>query len=47
MVKQVYFCEECNFVYNKEEQAKQCEEFCREHKSCSIEITKNSVGELR
>ncbi len=47
MVKEVYVCEECNFAYTEKEQAKECEEFCKQHKSCSTEITKNSIGEVK
>lgn len=47
MVKEVYVCEECGFAYEEKELAKKCEAWCREHKSCNIEITKNSVGALK
>jgi len=41
--KKYYQCEECDFIYKKEELAKRCEEFCKAHKSCSLEITKHAV----
>lgn len=47
MVKEIYVCEECNFAYNEKETAKKCQEFCEKHHACSIEITKNSIGELK
>ena len=47
MVKEIYVCEECQFAYKERESAEKCEAWCKEHKSCNIEITKNSVGELK
>ena len=47
MVKEFYICEACNFVYNKKELAEKCESWCKERNSCNIEITKNSVGEIK
>jgi len=41
--KTYYICEECNFAYNEREWAQKCETFCREKRSCSIEITKHAV----
>ena len=50
MVKEViknnktYFkCEICNFFYKEKKWAQKCENFCKKHKSCSLEITKHSV----
>jgi predicted RNA-binding Zn-ribbon protein involved in translation (DUF1610 family) len=37
--KKLYQCEECGFHYENEETAKKCEEWCKEHASCNIEIT--------
>ena len=36
-------CEECKLVYDKKAIAEQCEAWCKEHKSCNIEITKHAV----
>lgn len=41
--KKYYQCEECNHIYGTEELAKECENWCREHKSCNLEIIKQSV----
>ena len=41
--KTLYMCEECNFYYEDKEWADKCEDFCKEHKSCSIEITKHAL----
>src|SRR3989338_5632712 len=37
--KELYQCEECGFHYEGREWAEKCEAWCREHKSCNIEIT--------
>jgi len=36
---ELYQCEECGFHYIDKELAEKCEAWCREHKSCNIEIT--------
>jgi len=46
MVKEIYICEVCNFAYKYKETAGKCEEWCRKNKSCSLEITKKSIGVL-
>jgi len=38
-----YYCEECGLVYANKKKAEECEEWCREHKSCNIEIIKHSL----
>lgn len=35
----LYKCTECGFHYVDREWAEKCEAWCREHKSCNIEIT--------
>lgn len=40
---QVYQCPECGLHYSDEDMAKQCEAWCHEHKSCSLNITKHSI----
>ena len=37
--KELYQCVECGFHYGEREWVKKCEAWCREHKSCNIEIT--------
>lgn len=37
--KELYQCSECSFYYESREWAEKCEAWCREHKSCNIEIT--------
>ncbi|GBD34286.1 hypothetical protein HRbin34_00617 [bacterium HR34] len=41
--KKLYQCSQCNMRYETEELARKCEEWCAEHKSCNLEIIKNSV----
>ncbi len=43
---QVYYqCQECGFMYKEKEWAEKCETWCKEHKSCNLEITKYAVKE--
>lgn len=41
--KTLYICEECNFAYESKEWAGKCKNYCKEHSSCSLEITKHAV----
>jgi hypothetical protein len=41
--KTFYQCEECKLVYKSKEWAKKCEDWCKENKSCNIEIIKHAV----
>lgn len=40
---QIYQCPECGLHYRSEEIAKQCEEFCKKHKACSMEIAPHAI----
>lgn len=42
--KKLFACDECKFLYETEELAKKCEDWCREKHSCNLDITKHSVG---
>ena len=42
-MKPAYICSECGFGYADVRLALLCEDFCREHKSCSPEITKKAL----
>jgi uncharacterized membrane protein YvbJ len=42
--KKYYQCEECGHIYETEELANKCEVWCKEHKSCNLEIVKESVS---
>ena len=37
--KKLFQCPECGFHYTDKDLAEKCEAWCREHKSCNIEIT--------
>jgi lipopolysaccharide biosynthesis regulator YciM len=39
----IYTCEECGFAYHDKTWAEKCEEWCKQHKSCNIEITSHAV----
>ncbi len=47
MVKKVYICDACNFAYKERALAEKCQDWCNKHKSCNLEITKDSIGELK
>jgi len=42
----LYQCEECGFHYVNLEQAEKCEAWCREHRSCNLEITSSAEENL-
>ena len=37
--RKLYQCDECGLRYTVKEWAEKCEDWCREHKSCNLEIT--------
>ena len=41
--KKIYQCSECGLHYEDETRAKECEMWCREHRSCNLEITSYAV----
>lgn len=41
--QKLFQCEECGLKYAKKETAEKCEAWCREHKSCNLEIIKEAV----
>ena len=41
--EELYRCPECGFQYREKEWAEKCEKWCKEHKSCNLEITKHAV----
>jgi hypothetical protein len=38
-----WMCEECKLKYEDKSWAERCEAWCKEHKSCNLEITKHAV----
>ena len=47
MVKKIYLCELCNFAYKEKALAEKCQNWCEKYKSCNLEITKHSIGEIK
>jgi protein-tyrosine-phosphatase len=41
--KELYQCEECGFYYAEKEWAEKCQNWCREHQSCNLEITAHAA----
>lgn len=39
-----YKCPECGFIYEEKNLADLCEAWCREHKSCNLEIINKAIG---
>ena len=39
----LYECKECGLLYEEEEWVDKCEAWCREHKTCNVEIMKHAV----
>ncbi len=40
----LYYCEECGLAYKDKKKAVECENWCKKHKSCNLEIIKYSIG---
>ncbi|MBI5392221.1 hypothetical protein HZB00_04430 [Candidatus Woesearchaeota archaeon] len=38
-----YICDECKLKYGDNALAQKCENWCRKHKSCNLEITKHAI----
>ena len=50
MVRRVngtWVCEECGLRYKNKMWAERCEKWCKEHKSCNLEITRHAVKEVK
>lgn len=41
--KKLYRCQECGLEFKKKELAEKCQNWCKENKSCNLEITKYSI----
>jgi len=39
----IYKCPECGIEYYEKEWAEKCETWCKEHKTCNVEIIKHAV----
>ena len=40
---EVYICPECGYEYKEKEWAKKCEKWCRETRSCNLDIIKHGT----
>ncbi len=38
-----YKCKECGLIYKDKDWAEKCENWCKENKSCNLEITKHAI----
>ena len=45
-IKDCYRCEGCLLYYKDKETAEKCEKWCKDNKSCNLEITKHSVNKM-
>jgi hypothetical protein len=43
ILKKVFICPECNLSYKDAKWAKKCAAWCKERKSCNLEIIKHAV----
>ena len=39
----VHLCEQCATIYKDKELAKKCEDWCKKHSSCNLEIIKKAI----
>jgi len=39
----VFICQKCGFNYKEKQWTERCENWCKEHHSCNIEITKHAI----
>ncbi len=44
--RKVYHCEVCSLAYEEPALAQRCEDYCRSHPSCSLEIGCQAVGSV-
>ncbi|MBI4302882.1 MAG: hypothetical protein HY665_00880 [Chloroflexi bacterium] len=42
--KTYYICEQCGFVYETQELARRCQEFCEKNQACNLEISQYAVS---
>lgn len=42
-----YACGECGLIYASRELAEACEEWCKEHGTCNMELSRQSIGYVR
>jgi len=44
--KRLYQCPECGLWYREKKWAKKCENWCKKHKSCNLEIIKHAIKKI-
>jgi len=42
--KKYFQCEICKFAYKEKEITEKCQNWCEEHNSCNLDITKHAVN---
>lgn len=42
-VQTIYQCSECGLHYTDESTAQKCAVWCKDHKSCNLEITESAI----
>lgn len=43
LISKFYMCPICGLKYKEKKWAKKCEEWCKKHNSCNLEITKHAI----
>ncbi len=41
--ERLFICEVCGFAYEEKSWAEMCEEYCRKHNACSLDIARHAV----
>lgn len=41
--REVFVCEDCRMAYPDQETAQKCEDWCKEFKSCNLDIIKHAI----
>lgn len=41
--EKVHLCEQCAMFYKEKKMAKKCEDWCKKHSSCNLEIIKKAI----
>lgn len=41
--KNIHLCEQCATFYKDKKMAKKCEDWCKKHKSCNLDIIKHAI----
>lgn len=42
--EEYYYCEICKLLYKHKDWAEKCENWCKENKSCNLDITKHAIN---